>query len=118
VSATTHLVIGDLSRYGRLWWLPAGGYGNGLDDGSWAPILDIDARIAMTLLAALRDAGVPAYTAVLHGPSRRSSTRHSRNHDWPAYRLWVGSSAHARAEQVLMSVMPGLTRHYGDDAVR
>ncbi len=25
------------ARPGRLWWLPAGGYGNGLDDDAWVP---------------------------------------------------------------------------------
>jgi hypothetical protein len=29
------------ARQGRLWWLPAGGYGNGLEDAAWAPVLGI-----------------------------------------------------------------------------
>jgi ornithine cyclodeaminase/alanine dehydrogenase-like protein (mu-crystallin family) len=44
------------------------------------------------LLAALRTAGVPAYAA------------HSRARD-TSYQLWVGSSAHARAEETLIRVL-------------
>ena len=28
-------------RWGRLWWLPSGGYGNGLADDAWAPVLEV-----------------------------------------------------------------------------
>lgn len=48
---------------GRLWWLPPHGRGNGLDDDSWAPVLEVDGRIADALLSAFGSAGVPAYAA-------------------------------------------------------
>jgi len=47
------------ARPGRLWWLPAGGSGNGLDDVAWAPVLEISERIVPDVLRALADAGVP-----------------------------------------------------------
>jgi len=47
-------------QWSRLWWLPAGGYGNGLDDGSWVPVLDVGEQVVPRVLAVLRDAGVPA----------------------------------------------------------
>jgi hypothetical protein len=34
---------------GRLWWLPSGGYGNGLDDDAWAPLLEISEQVVPTL---------------------------------------------------------------------
>ena len=52
-------------RPGRLWWLPAGGFGNGLDDAAWAPVLEISEQIVPDVLRALANAGVPGYAA--HG---------------------------------------------------
>jgi hypothetical protein len=96
----------------RRYWLPDNGYGNGLDDHAWAPILDVDARIVAPLLEALRAAGVPAYAA----PERLTALRRIRPDDmWPAYRLWVGTSAHGTAEDTLMAVLPRLLRELPDD---
>jgi hypothetical protein len=96
-------------RFGRLWWLPPGGLGNGIDDDAWAPILDVSADIVAPLLAALRTAGVPAYAAEA-APSAVSASRAARR----AYRLWVGSSAHGRAEETLIAVLPSLTGRPAD----
>jgi hypothetical protein len=84
--------IAQLQRFGRLWWLPSGGISNGIDDDAWAPILDVSADQVKPLLAALRQAGVPAYAA------RRRGTGSS-------YQLWVGSSAHGRAEETLIRTL-------------
>ena len=92
---------------GRLWWLPPGGYGNGLDDAAWAPVLEISERIVPDVLGALADAGVPGYAAPAHPPGHRLRD-HSRRPE--TYRLWVGSSGHGRAEDVLVAVMPRLAR--------
>ena len=92
---------------GRLWWLPAGGYGNGLDDAAWAPILEISEQIVPDVLRALADAGAPGYAAPAHPPGQRLRDR-SRQPE--TYRLWVGASAHGQAEEVLVSVMPRLAR--------
>jgi hypothetical protein len=92
------------SQPGRLWWLPAGGRDNGLDDDAWASIVEISPQIVPALLEVLRDAGVPAYAAP--ADSRlRCRTEHPESH-----RLWVGASAYGEAERALITAMPYLTR--------
>lgn len=92
---------------GRLWWLPSGGCGNGLDDDTWAPALEVSERIVPALLRVLGEAGVPAYAAPAHSGASRLSDR-SRLPE--AYRLWVGASFYGQAEMMLVRVMPYLTR--------
>lgn len=113
--------LGQLQRYGRLWWLPPNGQGNGLDDVAWAPIADVRAAVVGPLLAAFGTAEVPAYAA----PARRSGTGRTwisqgkfrprgslgRTHAGTAeasYHIWVGSSAHGRAEEILRTELPAL----------
>jgi hypothetical protein len=95
------------TRPGRLWWLPVGGYGNGLDDGAWAPVLEVSQRIVPLLLLALRDAGVPAYAAPARPATARLRDATRRPESW---QLWVGASAYGEAETALMAVMPNLAR--------
>jgi hypothetical protein len=95
------------SRFGRLWWLPVAGHGNGLDDRAWAPALQISEQIVPQVLRALRDAGVPAYAAPVRAPGRRLANRGRRP---KSYQLWVGASAYGRAEAALLIVMPQLAR--------
>ena len=92
---------------GWLGWLPAGGYGNGLDDVAWAPILEISDQIVPELLRALADAQVPGYVAPAYPSGHRLRDRLRQPE---TYRLWVGTSSHGRAEQVLVNVMPRLVR--------
>jgi hypothetical protein len=117
VTAANHLVIRDFGKYGRLWWLPANGYDNGLDASSWAPILDVDARAAMVLLNDMAAAQVPAYIAQV-GPQANPTGHRRTEGDWAAYRLWVASSAFAKAEDVLMAQLPALLRRFGPGLVR
>lgn len=91
----------------RLWWLPAGGYGNGLDDDSWAPVLEISERVVPRLLSVLRDVGVPAYAAPVRPAAGRLRDRSGRA---PGCQLWVGASAYGRAEAVLLAAMPSVAR--------
>jgi hypothetical protein len=93
----------QLGRFGRLWWLPPGGRGNGLDDQAWAPVLQVRGQIVPQLLSALREAAVPAYAAGVRQPRDRGGQPES-------YQLWVGASAYGRAESVLLAVMPRLSR--------
>ena len=108
----------DVSRGGRLWWLPARGVGNGLDDHAWAPVLEISEQSVPRVLGALLDAGVPAYAA----PADPAAARLRDRSGLPtAYQLWVGTSAYGRAETVLVTVMPSVTReaaHHHDQAWR
>jgi hypothetical protein len=98
---------------GQLWWLPANGRGNGLDDDAWAPIVDTNADVVGRLLTALRHLQIPAYAAPLtaHGVPHRA-----RRAPWPRWRLWVGSSAYGRAEQALLAMLPNLSG--GNDRAR
>lgn len=107
MTASVSRTAQQLSRSGRLWWLPTGGYGNGLDDQAWAPALEISEQIVPQVLDALRDAGVPAYAALARAPMRRPRDR-VRQPD--SYHLWVGASAYGRAEAALLAVMPRLAR--------
>lgn len=95
------------ARPGRLWWLPADGYGNGLDDDAWVPVLEVSEQIVPDVLHAFASAGVPGYAAPARPPGYRLRDRSRRPE---AYRLWVGASAHGRAETVLVAVMPRLAR--------
>jgi hypothetical protein len=38
MSASITRLLHQPERFGRLWWLPSGGEGNGLSDAAWAPI--------------------------------------------------------------------------------
>jgi|GEM_PF-2175570 hypothetical protein len=116
-------------RFGRLWWLPSSGEGNGLDDVAWAPIADISAALVAPLLAAFRGADVPAYAAPAGRPLTRPpgrahmgrsriaasrSGQHLRRARTAiaqeSYHIWVGTSGYARAEEVLRTELPGLLR--------
>ena len=106
MSASSARQVQHPERFGRLWWLPPRGTGNGLADSGWAPVADIDPAIAAELLAELRRAGVPAHAAPLTGRPRQSRPREgSRGRQ---YRLWVGTSAYSRAEEVLRTRLPVL----------
>jgi hypothetical protein len=95
------------ARSGRLGWLPPGGYGNGLDDATWAPVLEISEQVVADVLGALASAGVPGYAAQVRPPGGRLRDRSPRPDTW---RLWVGASAYGTAEAVLLAVMPRLAR--------
>jgi hypothetical protein len=98
---------------GRLWWLPAGGRGNGLDDDSWAPILEVSGEVIPQVLGVLRDAGVPAYAAAARSAAARLRDHSARPAGW---QLWVGASAYGRAETALVTAMPSLVREAAEHA--
>jgi hypothetical protein len=98
---------------GRLWWLPAGGRDNGLDDDSWAPVLEVSEEVVPKVLGVLCDAGVPAYAA----PARPAAARLRDHSARPAAcRLWIGASAYGRAETALVTAMPLLAREAAEHA--
>lgn len=109
MSAQVSRPAARLGRVYRLWWLPPGGFGNGLDDQAWALALHVSGRVVPHLLCALREAGVPAYTAALREP-------HDRDGQPATYQLWVGASAYGRAESVLLAVMPRLAQEAAGQA--
>jgi hypothetical protein len=86
-------------KFGRLWWLPSDGDGNGLSDTGWAPIADVDADLVPILLAEFRAAGVPAYAAPV---SRRPLPRRRARFPVPRrWHVWVGTSCYGKGEEVL-----------------
>lgn len=89
-------------KVSRLYWLPRGGIGNGLDAQTWAPLVDIDAGDLVLLLDTLRDADIAAYGVRV--------SRLGRSRPAPAFRIWVDTWTHARAEDVAREV---LLRHPG-----
>lgn len=103
MAASASRPVHQPERFGRLWWLPSHGTGNGLSDNGWAPIADIDAEIVRALLAELRAAGVPAHAAPV---TRRPGSRTPAPR--PRCRLWVGTSAYSRAEEILRVRLPVL----------
>jgi hypothetical protein len=107
VAPVTRPVQLSTGKFARLWWLPADGYGNGLDDTSWVPVLEISEQIVPRLLDELRDAGVPGYVAPARLAEDRLRDRSGRAAGW---QLWVGASGYGRAEAVLLAAMPSLGR--------
>jgi hypothetical protein len=75
---------------GRLYWLPPGGIGNGLEAQTWAVLVDTDASDLVLLLDTLRDADIAARVGPL-----------SRRRPSPVFRIWVDTWTHARAEDVI-----------------
>jgi len=102
MSASLSRPAAQVQRLGRLWWLPPGGLGNGIDDDGWAPILELASDQVAPVLAALRAAGVPAYAAGVRPGAARA--RH---------KLWVGTSAYGRAEATLITVLASASGRSG-----
>jgi hypothetical protein len=84
-------------RAARMYWLPPGGIGNGLDAHTWAELVDTGAGDLVLLLDTLRDAGIAAYAA---GTGRLGRLRAA-----PVFRIWVGTWEHARAEDVIRQAL-------------
>jgi hypothetical protein len=82
---------------GRLYWLPLGGIGNGLDAQTWAALIDADASELILLLDTLREADIAAYAARLDRLGRTSPSS--------VFRVWVDTWTHARAEDVIREAL-------------
>ncbi|WP_018549435.1 hypothetical protein [Streptomyces sp. LaPpAH-108] len=85
-------------------WLPPGGRDNGLRATAWAPIADLPARHVDTVLDALRQADVAAHAAPAPRPVRVVTPDRRRAAE-PVWRLRVGSTSYARAEDILMRLL-------------
>jgi hypothetical protein len=120
MSGSDHRVIRDLGSFGRLWWLPAGGRGNGLDDASWLAVLDVDGDVpAAQILDAMHAAHVPAYAAHLTGAAHAGAPRFERLRGEPVMpvRIWVGSTRFGMARDVLLVLLPEIIRTHGEGAI-
>jgi hypothetical protein len=96
----------DARKLGRMYWLPPGGQGNGLDDDAWAVLLEVPGEMVQPVLDTLRNARVPAYAAM----ARPSLSPRAGRSAAPGYRVWVGTSAYGRAQDTLIALLPSLTR--------
>ena len=87
--------------------------GNGLTADTWVAICDVDPQLAASVLAALRDASVPAYVA----PSTGSVGHYLevRLPQTPTDRLWVDAARRTEAEQIVSAVLPELRTALDDD---
>ena len=110
MSASASCMFPQLARFGPTWWLPPGGYGNGLNDIAWAPFADVSSVVVPGLLAEFRKAGVPAFAAAARRPLRRPRRRAPTDASEECWRIWVGSSVHSRAEETLRLALPALLR--------
>src|SRR4051812_32593710 len=72
---------------------------NGLRCGSYAPIADVDPRVADALLSALRDSGIAAYAAP--APAVTGGLMEPRLPDSPTDRVWADEEKAARARQIV-----------------
>lgn len=108
MAASAQRSVEKPGSFGRLWWLPSHGRGNGLDDAGWAPIADVDASVVTPLLFELGAAGVPAYAAPV--PVRPGQLLRGQRAEAARDRLWVGTSAYSRAEDLLRVRLPVLSR--------
>ena len=81
-----------------MFWLPPGGFGNGLTATAWAQIADLTEDNVAEVIFSLTESGIPAYVAAL---GRRPGTR-AGGFRRTKYRLWVASTSYGRAQDVLM----------------
>lgn len=116
MAGSTHRLIHDLGDRGTAFWLPPGGWGNGLPDESWTQLVDLTSEVAGNLiLLEFLEAGVPGYAARVKPPGRANVRPGYR--DAQRVRIWVGCSAYGRAETTLMHFMPALVRRLGDNVI-
>jgi hypothetical protein len=109
-------VVRRLEEFNRAFWLPPGGWDNGLDDRAWVALLDVRGEgIASLLLMSLREADVPAYAAVRWRPLRRRAG--ARQHQPVQVRIWVGARGYGTGRTVLMRTVPGLLEKYGPHVI-
>jgi len=107
MTASVSRPAGQPTRLGRLWRLPAGGYGNGLDDQARAPTLRVSEQVVPQVLDGPRAAGASAYAACMR-PTLPGPRDHVRKPG--SYQLWAGASAYSRAGATLLAAMPRLAR--------
>lgn len=91
MSAPHHDPGDGFAGRGPMFWLPPGGFGNGVPATNWAEIADIGEDQLAGVLFALAEAGIGGYVAIPAG--RRGSSRR---------RLWVDALQYRRAEDLLM----------------
>ncbi|GAA4618696.1 hypothetical protein [Saccharopolyspora hordei] len=92
MSSPHHEPDGGFGERGPMFWLPPGGFSNGLEATNWAELADLGEGQLADVLFTLADAGIAGYVA---HPTGGRTTK---------YRLWVDTLQYRRAEDVLMDV--------------
>jgi hypothetical protein len=87
-------------QFGRAYWLPPFGRGNGLEALFWAPLAELPADRVEAVLRALGEQDIPAWAAVTgHRRAARTSPA-----DRP-HALWVASAQLDDAQDVVMRAL-------------
>lgn len=87
--------------------------GNGLTAPAWVPLRDVDPRMTVPLLDALRDADVAAYVAPAGSPA--GFALEVRLPRMPTDRLWVDARRKQEAAAVVDTALPVLEAGLADD---
>lgn len=82
-----------------MFWLPPGGFGNGIGAQAWAELADLPEDEVASVLFTLAEAGIGGYVAV---------PRSLRGRFPVMYRLWVDSLHYRHAEDILMELLATL----------
>jgi hypothetical protein len=88
----------ELAQRSVMYWLPFGGWDNGVWADTWVILADIENEDVTAVLDLLAEADVGAYAAVPHGQKARAGARHH---------LYVDTMRYYRAEDVLMLFLRG-----------
>jgi hypothetical protein len=84
---------------GRAFWLPPGGFGNGIGASAWAEIADLTEEELPKVLFALVESRIAGYVAIVQPKAVEAGNMQI------VYRLWVDSLRYLQAEDVLMEVL-------------
>jgi hypothetical protein len=87
-------------QFGRAYWLPPFGHGNGLDALFWTPIAHLTADRAEEALVALAAADIPAWAAPEARDRRAGRISPGREQD-----VWVASGQVDDAQEVLRRML-------------
>lgn len=92
----------DFTGRGPMFWLPPGGFDNGIDASAWAELADLPEGEVAEVLFGLQEAGIAAYVAIGQQARRGAGSGPVR------YRLWVDTLRYRRAEDLLMDILATL----------
>lgn len=87
-------------QFGRAYWLPPFGHGNGIEALFWTPLAELPEHRVDPVLRALAEQGIPAWAAASARGRGTSTPARDRPHD-----LWVGSGQLDEAQDVLMRAL-------------
>lgn len=96
MSVESHESHVGLPERGVMFWLPPGGFSNGVPAAAWAEIADLTEAQLAPVLFGLAEARIGGYVAIPAGAKS--------SHRPPRYRLWVDTRQYSRAADLLMGL--------------